>query len=125
AVEFARSLGDLRENGDYHAAKEEHGLVNGRIGDLMDQLARTEVMDQGAMDTDKAYLGATVRVLNRKSKNEITYVLVSPVEMDIDSGKISIRSPIGKALLGKAVGERAVAKVPAGDIELEVLEISR
>jgi transcription elongation factor GreA len=125
AVEFARSLGDLRENGDYHAAKEEHGLVNARIGDLMDKLARAEVMDEGAMDTDKAYLGATVRVLNRKTDSEAKYVLVSPVEMDIDSGKISIRSPIGKALLGKAVGEVAVAKVPAGDIELEVLEISR
>lgn len=125
AVEFARSLGDLRENGDYHAAKEEHGLVNARIGDLMDKLSRVEVMDEGAMDTDKAYLGATVRVLNRQTNKEMKYVLVSPVEMDVDSGKISARSPIGKALLGKSVGEVAVACVPAGNIEFEILEISR
>jgi transcription elongation factor GreA len=77
------------------------------------------------IDTSKVYVGATVRVLNKKTKKEFEYTLVSPVESDMAHGKISVRSPVGEALLGKAVGEVAVANVPAGAIEFEVLEITR
>jgi len=124
-IERAREFGDLRENADYHAAKEEQAMLHARIRDLEDKLARSVTLDGQEIDTSKAYVGATVRVLNKKSKKEFSYTLVSPVEADMAHGKISVRSPVGKALLGRAVGEVAVAKVPAGAIELEVLEITR
>ena len=125
AIEHARSFGDLRENADYHAAKEAQAMLHARIRDFEDKIARAHVVDEGAIDASKAYMGASVRVLNKRTNKECTYILASSVEMDVDSGRISIRSPIGKALLGKSVGDKAVAKVPAGNITLEILEISR
>lgn len=125
AIEHARSFGDLRENADYHAAKEEQAMLHARIRDLEDKVARAVVLDERNIDNDKVYMGSTVRVLNKKTKKESTYVLVSHVEADLASGKISVRSPVGQALLGKAVGETVVAKVPAGNLEMKVLEITR
>lgn len=125
AIEKARDLGDLRENADYHAAKEEQAMLAARIKDIEDKIARAAIVDDAAIDASKAYIGATVRVRNTKTQRESTYVLVSPVEADAAAGKISIRSPVGEALLGKAVGEKAVADVPAGALELEILEIFR
>lgn len=124
-IEHARSFGDLRENADYHAAKEEQALLHARIRNLHDQIARAVVIENHKIDANKAFIGATVKVCNKKTKREFTYVLVSPVEADSANGKISVRSPVGQALLGRAVGETVVAKVPAGDLELEILEISR
>ena len=124
-IEAARELGDLKENGDYHAAKEEQAMLHARLHDLEDKISRSEVIDASQMDHTKALLGATVKVLNKKTNSEMIYELVSPVESDLAAGKISVRSPVGEALLGKEVGEVAVAKVPAGNLELEVLEISR
>ena len=124
-IERAREFGDLRENADYHAAKEEQAMLHARMRDLEDKIARSVTFEDHDIDTSKAYVGATVRVLNKKTKKEFTYILVSPVETDTAHGKISVRSPVGEALLGKAVGEVAVATVPAGAIEFEVLEISR
>lgn len=125
AIEHARGHGDLRENADYHAAKEEQAMLHARIRDLGDKIARAVVLDESQMDASKVLMGATVRVLNKKTKRETTYQLVSPVETDLESGKISVRSPVGQALIGKSVGETVVAKVPAGDIEMEILEITR
>ena len=124
-IEHARSFGDLRENADYHAAKEEQAMLHARMRDLEDKVARSEVFEDHQIDTSKAFMGAVVRVLNTKTKKEFTYTLVSPVEADMAQGKISVRSPVGEALLGKAVGESAIAKVPAGNIEFKILEISR
>lgn len=124
AIEHARSLGDLKENAEYHSAKEEQAMLHARIKDVEDKIARAVSLEDQEIDTSKAYTGATVRVLNKKTKKEITYTLVSPVEADLASGKISTVSPVGKALLGKAPGEEAVAKVPAGDLTLKILEIS-
>jgi transcription elongation factor GreA len=124
-IEFARGLGDLSENAEYHAAKEEQAMVHARIRDLEDKITRAVIMDDADIDPNKAYMGSCVRVLNKKTKREITYHLVSPVEADSASGKISIQSPVGLALRGHAVGETVIAKVPAGNIELEILEISR
>jgi transcription elongation factor GreA len=124
-IEHARGFGDLRENADYHAAKEEQAMLHARIRDLEDKVARSEVFEDHQIDISKAFMGAVVRVLNLKTKKEFTYTLVSPVEADMAKGKISVRSPVGEALLGKSVGESAVANVPAGNIELKVLEISR
>lgn len=125
AIEFARNLGDLSENAEYHAAKEEQALVHARIRDLEDKITRAVVMDDVDIDPTKVYLGARVRVLNKKTKREVVYQVVSPVEADFAAGKISVQSPVGKALRGCGVGETVVAKVPAGDIELEILEITR
>lgn len=123
AISHARSLGDLSENAEYHSAKEEQGMLHARIGDLEDKIARSVVFDNQDIDTSKAYQGATVKVLNKKTEREQTYTLVNQVETDLANGKISVQSPVGKALLGKCVGDVVVAKVPAGDLTLEILEI--
>jgi transcription elongation factor GreA len=124
-IESARELGDLKENAEYHAAKEAQALLHARIRDLEDKVARSVILEDQDIDMSKAYVGATVRVLNQKTKKESNYILVSPVEADMASGKISTESPVGKALLGKSVGDVAKASVPAGDLPLEILEITR
>ncbi len=124
-IEYARELGDLRENAEYHAAKEEQAMLHAKIKDLETKIAMAVVLEDQDIDASKVYLGATVRVLNKKTKKETTYTLVSPVEADMANGRISAQSPVGKALLGKEVGEIALAKIPAGDLELEILEVSR
>ena len=124
-IEHARGLGDLKENAEYHAAKEAQAHLHARIRDLEDKITRAVLINHSEMDHTKALVGATVRVLNRKTKKEVTYTLVSAVEADMASGKISTKSPVGQALLGHEAGEVVVAKVPAGAIELEILEISR
>jgi len=125
AIEHARSLGDLKENSEYHAAKEEQAMLSAKIKDVEDKIARAVVLEDTDIDTSKAYLGAHVKVRNGKTGKEMTYTLVSPVEADLAAGKISVESPVGKALLGTQEGDEVVAKVPAGDLPLEVLEISR
>lgn len=124
-IESAREMGDLKENAEYHAAKEAQAHLHARIRDTEDKLARAQVLDESEIDGSKALIGATVRVLNKKTKKEATYVLVSPPEADLASGKISTKSPVGQALLGKSVGDTVTAKVPAGDLPLQILEISR
>jgi transcription elongation factor GreA len=124
AIEHARSLGDLKENAEYHSAKEEQAMLHAKIKDVEDKIARAEILEEQDIDTSKAYMGSTVRLLNTKTKKEITYQLVSPLEADMASGRISTASPVGRAILGKAVGEQAVATVPAGDLVLKVLEIT-
>ena len=124
AIEHARSLGDLKENAEYHSAKEEQSMLHARIKDLGDKIARSELLEDQDIDTSKVYLGATVRALNKKTKKEITYCIVSIVEADLAAGKISASSPVGKAMLGLSVGEMVVAKVPAGELHLEIIEIN-
>ncbi len=124
-IGHARDLGDLRENSEYHAAKKEQAMLQAQIRDVEDKIARASILDDQAIDTGKAYLGAAVRILNKRTGAEVTYRLVSPVEADMSNGKISVRSPVGKALLGRSTGETVVAKAPAGDLELEILEITR
>lgn len=124
-IEQARGFGDLTENAEYRAAKEEQGLLHARIASLEHSITTAVVMDDAAIDATKAYLGAAVRVLNKKTNREVVYQLVSPVEMDMAHGKISVQSPVGKALLGHSVGDVVTAEVPAGSIEMEILEITR
>ncbi len=124
AIEHARSLGDLKENAEYHSAKEEQAMLHAKISDVEDKISRAAILEEQDIDTSRAYMGASVRVLNAKTKKELTYTLVSPVEADMANGKISTASPVGKAILGKAVGEEAVASVPAGELHLKVLDIS-
>ena len=125
AIKHARALGDLSENAEYHSAKEEQALIHARIKDLEDKITRAAVIEDQDIDPSKAYLGATVRVRNLKTNREINYTLVSPVESDTAAGKISVQSPVGRAILGKSAGEVAVAAAPAGELHLEILEITR
>ena len=124
AIEHARSLGDLKENAEYHSAKEEQGMLHAKISDVEDKISRAVILEDQDIDTSKAYMGATVKVRNKKTKRELIYKLVSPVEADMANGKISTASPVGKAILGTVVGDVAKASVPAGELKFEVLEIS-
>jgi transcription elongation factor GreA len=125
AIDTARDFGDLKENAEYHAARDDQAMLQARIRDIEHKIAHAVVLDEEAMDDSKALMGAHVKVLNRKTNKEMAYKLVSPVEADMGNGKISVRSPVGLALLGKEVGDIVKAQVPAGVLELEVVEISR
>jgi len=122
-IAYARSLGDLSENAEYHAAKHEQGLLMAKINDIEDKIARAVIVDTTQMDTSEVRLGVSVRVLNEKLGKEITYTIVSPVEADLSSGKLSTQSPVGQALLGKKVGDVVEVNVPAGTLRLKILEI--
>ncbi len=121
----ARDKGDLSENAEYHAAKEDQGLLEARIAKLEAVVANARVIDSTQMDTSKAYIHTTVKVKQVGSGAERSFTLVAESESDIKTGKISVSSPIGKGLLGKAVGEVAEVTTPTGTTRFEVLEISR
>jgi len=120
----ARDKGDLSENAEYHAAKEDQGLLEARIAQLEDLITRTRIIDETKLDTSKVMMLSKVKVLNLTTKKEVVYTMVSDSEADFKSGKISIKSPIGSGLMGKKVGEVAEVTAPAGIIKFEVLEIS-
>lgn len=120
----ARDKGDLSENAEYHAAKEDQGLLEARIAQLEDLITRTRIIDESKLDTSKVMMLSKVRVMNMNTKKEMVYIMVSDSEADFKSGKISIKSPIGSGLMGKKVGEIAEVNAPAGTIKFEVLEIN-
>lgn len=121
----ARDKGDLSENAEYHAAKEEQGLLEARIAKMEEMLANARVIDPDMMDTSKVFIHTTVRVRQAGSGAERDFTLVAESEADIKTGKISVSSPIGKGLLGRAVGEIAEVVTPAGTTRFEVLRITR
>ena len=121
----ARDKGDLSENAEYDAAKEAQGMLEMKIAQLEATYASARVIDESQLDDSKVYVLSKVRIRNVKINKEMVYTLVSESEADLSSGKISVSSPIGKGLLGKEVGDIAEIKVPAGVIQLEILEISR
>lgn len=120
----ARAHGDLSENAEYHAAKERQSFIEGRIKELQAKLSMADVIDPSKINQSKVAFGATVKVLDIEADNEYTFTLVGPEEADVKKGKISISSPVGKALLGKEVGDIVVVKAPARTIEYEILEIN-
>jgi transcription elongation factor GreA len=124
AIAEARAHGDLSENAEYHAAKEMQSFIEGRIHELQDKLARAEVIDTSRLSHDRAAFGAKIKVLDVEADVEYLFTLVGPEEADVKAGKISISSPVGRALLGKEVGDTAVVKAPARTMEYEILEIS-
>lgn len=124
-IEEARSKGDLSENAEYDAAKEAQGHLEKKIAELETSLASSRIIDEKNIDASKVFVLSTVTILNKKTNKKNTYTLVSPQEADFAKGKISTDSPIGNALLGKEVGDVVSVKVPAGNIELEVLKIER
>lgn len=119
----ARSYGDLSENAEYDAAKEEQGLFELKISKLEDLLRRARIIDTSSMPKDQVHILSTVKVKNLNNSKLFSYTLVSPEEADLDKGKIALTSPVGQALMGKKVGEIVTAKVPAGVIKFEILEI--
>ena len=119
----ARDKGDLSENAEYDAAKDAQCLLELKIAKLEKVVGDARVMDESQIDTSKVSVLSKVKIKNVKNKMEVTYNLVAESEADLKAGKISVESPIGKGLLGKKVGEIAVVKAPAGEIEFEVLEI--
>jgi transcription elongation factor GreA len=120
----ARDKGDLSENAEYDAAKDAQGLMEMKIAQLENIVGNARVLDESTIDTSKVSILSTVRIKNKGNKAEMKYQLVSEEEADLKNGKISVKSPIGKGLIGKKVGESAKIKVPAGEIEFEVLEIT-
>jgi transcription elongation factor GreA len=124
-IKRARELGDLSENAEYHAAKETQGHLERKIADIEDKISRIRTLDTDKIPSDKVYLFAKVLVKDLKDGEEILYTIVPPEEVDFDNDMISIKSPIGNGLLGKAVGETVEIDVPAGLIKYEVLKITR
>jgi len=120
----ARDKGDLSENAEYHAAKEDQGLLEARIAKLEDLLSRSRIIDESKLDTSKVMMLSKVKVLNHKSKQQMLYILVSEKEADFKTGKISFKSPIGAALMGRKKGEVVDVTAPAGMIKLEILDIT-
>ncbi len=124
-VQTAREHGDLKENAEYHAAKEELQHLQNKINDLEFKAMHATIVQENDIPSDRVYILATVDLQDMKTKEKITYSLVPDTDADWENGKISVNSPIGKGLLGKAVGEIARIKIPAGELQLKVLEIRR
>jgi len=121
----ARAQGDLSENAEYDAAREEQGLLELRIHKMEVMLMNSTIIDESQIAIDKVGMLTKVRVLNKKTKKEATYQIVSAEDADFNTGKISASSPIGKALLNHPVGDSVQIKVPAGLLEFKIIEISR
>ena len=121
AIAEAREHGDLSENAEYHAAKEKQSFIEGRVAELEDKLARSEVIDVTKLKGDKIVFGATVTLIDVDTEKEATYRIVGEDEADIAKGKVSITSPIARALIGKSVGDEAEVAAPGG---ARVYEIS-
>jgi len=120
----ARAHGDLSENAEYDAAKEEQGLFEMRIAKIEDVLSRARVIDTSQFEAGKVHILSKVKIKNLKNNKTFDYLLVSPEEADFQEGKISITSPVGKGLLGTQVGDKVKVQAPAGILDYEILEIS-
>jgi transcription elongation factor GreA len=121
----ARDKGDLSENAEYDAAKEAQGLLEAKIAQMENLLANARLIDESKLNNSKVMILSKVRVKNIKTNKELTYTIVSEKEADLKSNKLSVSSPIGKGLIGKAVGDVAEISAPAGVVQMEILEISR
>ena len=122
AIEDARAHGDLSENAEYHAAKERQGQIEAMIADIDDQLSRAMVIDPTTLSGDKVVFGATVTLLDEDEK-KVRYQLVGQSEADAKDGKISFNSPLGRALIGRQVGEEVEVSTPSGDRYYEIKKI--
>ncbi len=124
AIAEARAHGDLKENAEYHAAKDEQGLSEARIRDIEAKLGNAEIIDvTGLGATGRVIFGATVELMEEKDGREVTYTIVGDDEADIRAGLISISSPIARALIGKEEGDLAVVNAPAGERTYEIVEV--
>jgi transcription elongation factor GreA len=120
----ARAHGDLSENAEYHAAKERQGIVNMRLGQLRSRLRELSMVDMSRIPKDRVGLGSTVKVLDLDKDEEVTYQLLTSEEADVAQGRISTTSPIGRALLGKQVGDTVKVTIPGGVREIEIIHLT-
>ncbi|MEF8792249.1 transcription elongation factor GreA [Thiohalorhabdus sp.] len=123
AIATAREHGDLSENAEYDAAKEEQAFIESRIRELEDKIARAQVIDPAEIDMDTVAFGATVTLVDEESGNEVTYQIVGDDEADIKQNKISINAPIARALIGRGEGELAEVQAPGGNRSYEIVAI--
>ncbi len=121
----ARDKGDLSENAEYHAAKEEQSLLEFKIVKLKNVVASARIIDESQLDTSKVLIHSIVKIKNTTNNMELSYTLVADSETDVRNGKLSVNSPIGKGLLGKEVGDVAEIQVPNGIMKFEIVDISR
>ena len=124
AIEVAREHGDLKENAEYHAAKDRQGHIEGRILELKDKLSRAEVIDCLKVNTNRIVFGTVVKLLDLDTDEEISYQLLGPEEADVKRGSISVLSPLGRSMLAKEVGDEVLAVTPGGTREFEVMDIT-
>jgi len=124
SIEVARGHGDLKENAEYHAAKERQGHIECRIMELKDKLGRAEVIDCTSLTGGRVVFGAQVTMVDLDTDVEVQYTLLGPDESDVKTGSISVLSPIGRGLLGKEVGDEVIIQTPGGARQFEVLGIS-
>jgi transcription elongation factor GreA len=121
AIADAREHGDLKENAEYHAAREQQSFCEGRIKEIEGKLADSEIIDVTKIErTGRVIFGTTVRLLNIETEATVTYQIVGEDEADVKAGRISVGSPISRAIMGKEVGEEVVVNAPAGEIEYEI-----
>ena len=124
AIAEAREHGDLKENAEYHAAREQQGFIEGRIQEIEGKLSTAQVIDVTKLPkTGKVIFGVTVALLNLDTDDEVTYRIVGEDEADIKSGRISVTSPIARALIGKEEGDAVVVNTPGGEVEYEILSV--
>lgn len=124
AIATAREFGDLSENAEYHAAREKQSFIEGRILDLEDKFSRAEIIDTSKLLTDSVKFGATVKVIDDDTEEESTYHIVGEYEADITKKRISTKSPLAKALIGKSIGDIVEVTTPKGGKAFEIIEIS-
>ncbi len=124
AIAVARAHGDLKENAEYHAAREQQSFTEGRIQDIDGKLSNAQIIDVTKIDAKgKVIFGATVDLLNLASEEEVTYKIVGEDEADIKAGMVSFGSPIARAVIGKEAGDEINVQAPGGDIEYEILDV--
>lgn len=124
AIGEAIEKGDISENAEYDAAKDAQGMLEAKIAQLQNTIAGCRIIDESQIDTSKVQILNKVTIKNIKTRAEMTYTLVSETEADFKSGKLSVSTPIAKALIGKKVGDKVQVTVPAGDVEFEIMDIS-
>ncbi|WP_022964571.1 transcription elongation factor GreA [Halopseudomonas pelagia] len=125
AIAEARELGDLKENAEYHAAREQQGMVEARIRDIEGRLGNAQVIDVASLPrTGKVFFGTTVEIVNVDNDESVSYQIVGDDEADIKIGKISVSSPIARALIGKEEGDVVAVKTPGGVVEYEIVEVA-
>lgn len=122
-IDIARSHGDLKENAEYHAAREKQAFIEARIGELGLMLANAQVIDPSQLSHDRVSFGSSVRILNLESDKEFLYTLVGSMESNPSRGLISVSSPIARALMGKATGDEVSIQLPGGESDFEILEV--
>jgi transcription elongation factor GreA len=123
AIEEARAHGDLSENAEYAAAKDRQGFIEGRIGELEFKLANIDIIDTNKLPKDRAVFGCKVVLENIETGEDVSYQLVGPDESDIENGRISVSSPLGKAIIGRKPGDELSLQVPGGRRTYELVEI--